>query len=849
MKFGKQLAANATPEWQTQFLNYKSLKKRIKIIAMKRAELEKKELRNKKREEKKKLRQEKLRKKGLLAEDECTEQLTQNDKTFQLENVQIVEDVNLHEEPTPIKHGTTKPQVGISRSLSATSPFSSNYSLALNANNRFLTNDVDPRLTICTEESRHFLHCFQHEIDKINKFYTMKETEYHGRFIKLEQQIEELKKQQESGNKMTKSKIKLLQAAFQEHYRSLVLLENYRQLNYVASTKILKKFDKYSGNSVLEPLANMVRNEPFFNSPILKEMMESTEQMFTEYVVGGNRKEAMQRLRVPSSGANTSGRDNAIIFRCGMWIGFGLILSAISAYIYLVDYINTFSENREPPPYSELTFFLFRVMAFPVILSVFIALNIKIWTEVHINYVFIFELDPRRHLSMWEFMELTLILFCVWIAFFAFFLFSAVMQAWEVFDIRAPWAIPVVLLGLYTLFIFFPAPWPYGSARWWLIKIILKVAAAPFVPVKFADFWFADQLTSMSDFLFDMQFVFCIYPTTFVPQLKAICDISYQMGLPLLNMIPLVSRLLQCLRRFYDSRDMNQLANAGKYLSTIMAIFATYIHKRVMSQAGFEDLSTAWLIIWFTINIWSTLYKYIWDVVMDWGLFRVTDTKYKLLRKKLLYSPIWYYVAMVQNFIIRTLWLWLFFLRFYISTPIWDSQFIMFGMAFAELFRRFVWNIFRLENEHLNNADKFRAVVEMPLPFEIDHEANAAEDRERRKKMWITFKQRSHSIFMTIINCFKARKTLVDDIEDDEDIYGQVPKPPVKQESESEEEEEESEEEEKSQPKKELGHNRFKTTAFDIDKLDVIKRGDNFERKNRTRSISLTDLAQVVVKK
>jgi hypothetical protein len=831
------------------------LKKRIKIIEIRRAEQEKKEERQKKREERRKRKQERLlRKSG--AQDGTQIEVTNatpedHENTFQLDNIPIIEDIELEEETPRIS--TDKLYAGVSKSTSLydhNSPFSSNYSLALAAiKNRFLTQDIEPLITICVDESRFFMNCFQHEIDKINKFYGSKENEYHTRYKKLEEQIEALKKQEQNG-KQAKNKIRLLQAAFQEHYRSLILLENYRKLNYVASTKIMKKFSKYSGNHINDQINEMVKKEPFFASPILKEMMENTEQLFTQHVVGGNRKEAMQRLRIPSS-SNPTGTDNSIIFRCGMWIGIAIVFSGLSIYLYLNDYISTFSEDVEPPPFSQLTFFLFRVMAFPVILTVFIAINIRIWTEVNINYVFIFELNPRRHLTMWQFMELSLVSYCLWILFFTFYLFSTIMQAWDVFDIRAPWAIPLVLMGLYALFIFFPAPFPFGSARWWLIKIILKVAAAPFVPVKFADFWFADQLTSMSDFLFDMQFVFCIYPTTFVPQLKEICDFSYQMGLPLLNMLPIISRLLQCLRRYYDSKDVNQLANAGKYLSTVMAICATYVHKRVMTQPLFEDVSTAWLIIWFTINIWSTLYKYVWDVVMDWGLFRVTDTKYKLLRKNLLYSPIWYYVAMIQNFAIRTLWLWLFFLRFYISSAIWDSQFIMFGMAFAELFRRFVWNIFRLENEHLNNADKFRAVVEMPLPFEIDHEANAAEDREKRKQMWISFKARLAAVLLTITNCFRARKSLVGDIEQDDEIYGAPPQI-EQEESETEEisEDEEETEEEVPEPEPEPKHRHQRSNtisaslAKQISKATTLSPTPSFRRVPKSSS-----LTEIVVNK
>jgi len=36
-------------------------------------------------------------------------------------------------------------------------------------------------------------------------------------------------------------------------------------------------------------------------------------------------------------------------------------------------------------------------------------------------------------------------------------------------------------------------------------------------------------------------------------------------------------------------------------------------------------------------------------------------------------------------------------------------------LAFLEVFRRFVWNFFRLENEHLNNCGKFRAVRDISV--------------------------------------------------------------------------------------------------------------------------------------
>lgn len=46
-----------------------------------------------------------------------------------------------------------------------------------------------------------------------------------------------------------------------------------------------------------------------------------------------------------------------------------------------------------------------------------------------------------------------------------------------------------------------------------------------------------------------------------------------------------------------------------------------------------------------------------------------------------------------------------------------DSRVTLFFLAALEVIRRGLWNFYRLENEHLNNAGKFRAVKVVPLPF------------------------------------------------------------------------------------------------------------------------------------
>lgn len=44
-----------------------------------------------------------------------------------------------------------------------------------------------------------------------------------------------------------------------------------------------------------------------------------------------------------------------------------------------------------------------------------------------------------------------------------------------------------------------------------------------------------------------------------------------------------------------------------------------------------------------------------------------------------------------------------------------ESELMMTILSPLEVFRRFMWNYFRLENEHLNNCGNFRAVRDISV--------------------------------------------------------------------------------------------------------------------------------------
>ncbi|KAK3803962.1 hypothetical protein RRG08_005387 [Elysia crispata] len=106
---------------------------------------------------------------------------------------------------------------------------------------------------------------------------------------------------------------------------------------------------------------------------------------------------------------------------------------------------------------------------------------------------------------------------------------------------------------------------------------------------------------------------------------------------------------------------------------------------------------------------------------MDWGLVDRNAGENKGLREEVVYAyKFYYYAAMVEDFILRFAWT--------LTVSVVEGQhfpgtILKTCLSLLEVFRRFVWNFFRLENEHLNNCGQFRAVRDISIgPIDSNYE-------------------------------------------------------------------------------------------------------------------------------
>jgi len=184
-------------------------------------------------------------------------------------------------------------------------------------------------------------------------------------------------------------------------------------------------------------------------------------------------------------------------------------------------------------------------------------------------------------------------------------------------------------------------------------------------------------------------------------------------------------RFGQCCKRWYnDRKNTNQLINAGKYSTSVMVGIFSMVYKsyadghRTNYEGTPQEQINPWYIFYLCVRVVNSSYSWIWDCHMDWGLWRskIPDHRYGL-RKTINYPAPFYWWAVFWDFTLRFDWA----INAFIFSAVGKAQYpYLFDfrydtlIAMGELFRRFQWAILRIENEQVNNIEKYRTVLEIP---------------------------------------------------------------------------------------------------------------------------------------
>ncbi|XP_037837878.1 xenotropic and polytropic retrovirus receptor 1 homolog isoform X2 [Kryptolebias marmoratus] len=574
-------------------------------------------------------------------------------------------------------------------------------------------------------EEKFFQTC-EKELAKINTFYSEKLAEAQRRFATLQNELQSsLDAQRESsasGRGLRRRKtvfalsqkerckhrnIQDLQLAFSEFYLSLILLQNYQNLNFTGFRKILKKHDKILETSRgADWRVGHVEVAPFYTCKKITQLISETEALVTTELEGGDRQKAMKRLRVPPLGA-AQPAPAWTTFRVGLYCGVFLVL-IVTVVITGAVTLHSF----DVWPMIRIYRGGFLIIEFLFLLGI----NTYGWRQAGVNHVLIFELNPRNNLSHQHLFE-------------------------------------------------------------------FRVVTAPFHHVGFADFWLADQLNSLVVVLMDLEYMICFYSSELSwTEHKGLISLTgnkcntYSYGIrAVIKCLPAWFRFAQCLRRYRDTkRAFPHLINAGKYSTSFFVVTFSALYS---THKGTHPEAQIYFYLYIACLVISSCYTLIWDLKMDWGLFDRNAGENTFLREEIVYPhKAYYYCAIIEDVLLRFAWILTITLTRLTGFQ-GISDILATVLAPLEVFRRFVWNFFRLENEHLNNCGEFRAVRDISVaPLNADDQTLLEQmmDQEdgvrnrQGKKNW----KRSYSMSLRrprLASQSKTRdtKVLIDDTDDD----------------------------------------------------------------------------------
>uniref|UniRef100_A0A3Q2DIJ6 Xenotropic and polytropic retrovirus receptor 1 homolog n=1 Tax=Cyprinodon variegatus TaxID=28743 RepID=A0A3Q2DIJ6_CYPVA len=569
-------------------------------------------------------------------------------------------------------------------------------------------------------EERFFQTC-EKELLKINTFYSEKLAEAQRRFATLQNELQsslDAQRENSAPPSLRKRKtmfhlsqeerckhhnIKDLKLAFSEFYLSLILLQNYQNLNFTGFRKILKKHDKILDTSRgADWRVAHVEVAPFYTCKKITQLITETETLVTTELEEGDRQRAMKRLRVPPLGAAQPAMAWTT-FRVGLFCGFFIILGAafVLTGAVFIRYENIWPLVRIYRGGFLLIQFLF-----------LLGINTYGWRQNGVNHVLIFEIDPRNNLSHQHLFEIAGFLGVLW----CLSILSCLYSEYTYLPMQIN---PLILYGFMLLFLINPLKTCYYKSRFWLLKLLFRVFTAPFHRVEFADFWLADQLNSLVFVLMDLEYLICFY----------IFELQW-------------------------SNSKGLLPKEQGHTDADMFLYL--------------------LIVFSTI---SSLYTLIWDLRMDWGLFDRGAGENTFLREEIVYPhKAYYYCAIVEDVILRFAWT----IQISLSTMTKThsiGDIVATVLAPLEVFRRFVWNFFRLENEHLNNCGEFRAVRDISVaPLNADDQTLLEQMMDQEdgvknrsgKKAW----KRSYSLslrrpLLSSSQSKKDTKVLIEDMDDE----------------------------------------------------------------------------------
>uniref|UniRef100_A0A915HIL6 SPX domain-containing protein n=1 Tax=Romanomermis culicivorax TaxID=13658 RepID=A0A915HIL6_ROMCU len=377
MKFAEHLSTHLTPEWRKQYINYEKMKKMLYIVCEKAPPVEEPDS--------------ELRRRFMVQKEEefykyCTDELNKINLFFNQKLAEAQTKFRDLNRDIDILH---KIAMVKSKKKSAISTHRSNIGDKIRRGTSAVKGPAKSSDDV--------------NVDKDGRLSMITNLEQGDTSSFSEKNILDAAKTSLDDYRLPKT-LRECRSAFAEFYLSLILIQNYQQLNGTGFRKILKKHDKLlQTDSGHKWYVERVSRAPFFVNKEIDNLIANTERIVTEQIEDGNRQAAMKRLRVPPL---SEAQSVWTTFRLGFFMGSFLIL------VFLVILTIFLQERPDEPRWLAVRLFRGFLLLFTNIFLM--GVNMYGWQMSGVNHVLIFEIDPRDHLTYQSLMEISAFFATIW---------------------------------------------------------------------------------------------------------------------------------------------------------------------------------------------------------------------------------------------------------------------------------------------------------------------------------------------------------------------------------------------------------------------------------------------------
>ena len=454
MKFGKQFAFYKIPEWSEFYFDYIGVKTVLKFIDPRR---QKKNSVKKMKKLKKKL--------TIIANNKENENASNNIE----ETSKIIDHQYDHMNNKEIEK------------------------------NEIIRNAEDISKLSLEEKLKHFIQFYISKLKIVDEFFSSKLNEYYNSYKNLKKKINE-KNKNEKEDKDTK--IEKLENAERDElgyavswkraisnlYNHTSWLHSYYSINSLALQKIQKKskkiFKLLGINNIEKELIEADANFEFFKQlPNLVELRKKIKNIYAQELTFGNLSKASRELDARLMGGTRIKQTKLIFFYLGVSI-------ACVLFLIVLNFMKKEEDNSLAPFFPAFNF------GFAVILIMLgVGINLVVLRKYRINYIYIFEIDPKLRLGPGEMFQNGLLMLSVWLI---LIILAKLTINFKFFGSEYS-LFSLILNCLLITFFFFPFHCMYYSFRQGIIVTFIR-NLFPFGKntVRFRDFLFGDILTSLN---------------------------------------------------------------------------------------------------------------------------------------------------------------------------------------------------------------------------------------------------------------------------------------------------------------------------------------------------------------